>query len=120
MASLTKQCEDCPNEFVTSRANAKRCSVCRTLKDLRFVGDLIVECWLCDRKISPLEKGDKTCADCAYIPKKYGFAQCGFCKQERERIRADVAVCSECAHDPANRRTLILSLAKKQKTGASA
>lgn len=113
MASMTKTCHECSRSFDTKRANAKRCHLCRLLNNLEFINDFTVNCWQCDERMSPLERGDKTCGNCAYNPKKHGIAECAFCHHERPRIERDVNVCHACGKHPDHRKALLFSLRRK-------
>lgn len=113
MATMSKQCQDCGQRFDTRRDNAKFCSVCRTLKNLDFINDFTVPCWQCGERMSPIERGDKTCGNCGYAPKKHGIDVCGFCNEEHPIIAKDVAVCHRCAKIPSLRKDLLKAMRKK-------
>lgn len=115
MASTTITCAECTAPYETTRDNTKYCSRCRLTFDVIFIDAQTKKCWQCDEVFAPLERGQKTCGNCCYKPKKHGETECGFCKNTRPRVRADVACCHECANDPNNRGKLITSLRNSQR-----
>lgn len=114
MAELrTITCESCRAPYETNRANTKYCALCRLDKNLRYIGSQISECWACHKEFSPLERGEDSCGDCCYESEKPGVAVCGFCEQEKLRVRADVAVCHQCARDPKQRGAFMKAVRNK-------
>lgn len=120
MATTIITCEECSRPYETPRTNTKYCARCRLTKDVIFIDDLTTKCWQCEKPFAPITRGEKTCGECCYQPKKHGEAECGFCKNTRKRVCADVACCHECARNPKLRGKLIASLRNSQRRRAAA
>lgn len=102
----TIHCEDCKHEYETVRANTKFCQVCRTFKDLVYVGTDTRKCWLCDSTFAPLHRKDEACADCSPRTGKMLDGECVLCQGHRHPLLSgDILVCLGCAKDPERRRT---------------
>jgi hypothetical protein len=115
MATTIISCEECTEPYETTRPNTKFCSRCRLSKDVTFIDDHTVKCWQCEKVFAPIERGEKTCGECCYQPKKHGETTCVFCKNTRLRVRANVECCHECARNPKLRGKLIASLRNAQR-----
>jgi hypothetical protein len=116
----TIACEDCGHPYETTRPNTKYDSVCRLLRDLKFVGSRTRRCLWCGESYAPLNRNDDRCADCAYQPKAPGSCPCAFCGEERLRAVRDVAVCHWCARDPELRLKFLGSLTRKRRARVAA
>lgn len=114
----TITCESCRAEYETIRANTKYCALCRLDKNLRYIGSQLSDCWACNKKFAPLERGEDSCGECCYESEKPGTAECGFCGDEKLMVRQDVKVCHQCARDPKHRGKFMKAVRNKVKARA--
>lgn len=112
----TISCADCGAEYETRRTNTKYCRVCRTYRDLMFLGDRSKTCIECDKQFLPLTKKDLLCGACGSFLAKAVHGDCSLCGEKTEHLLHDsIKVCRRCATDPEKRVTLLRALAKKRR-----
>ncbi len=110
-------CEDCGRSFETTRANTKFCTVCRTYRDLLYIGEQTKSCLECDQKFALLKRSDMLCGKCDFLTsKKYVEGTCALCHNVSDRLmHKDIRVCIRCARNPEMRTLLLKALVKKRK-----
>lgn len=118
MTERTIKCVDCGAPYTTIRANTKYCKVCSTLRAAEYNRDAAFECEKCQKTFAALPQRSKVCPDC-YKPGTWVHdvtGTCSYCGTETDRLIHElISVCRNCAYDPAQRDTLIKSLARKQR-----
>lgn len=110
------RCSDCGSDYETVRKNTKYCRLCRTLRDIKFIGVRQQTCWECDQKFAPSGPQQFLCGACDTTPRKsYVTGTCALCnRQEARLLDAQVAVCVECSRDGGKRPAFFKALVKKQ------
>lgn len=114
MAKRFISCDDCSHWEEVSAKNAKRCHVCRLVKNLEFMRGRQAKCWLCEDKFCPVARDDQLCGKCCISLKSAEQVECAFCHLTRTSVSKDIAVCVFCARDVQYRKRFLSSIGKKQ------
>lgn len=111
----TITCADCGQPYETKRANARICAICRLFRDISYVGNKKSTCIMCEKAFCRTTRGQLLCPSCDPNGSSlYSEGACNFCQAPHtKRIRADVAICLDCAHAPEHRVNVMKSLARK-------
>jgi hypothetical protein len=111
----TIQCADCGRTRQTRRSNTKYCYPCRLLRNIKWQGTETTKCLVCEKRFSPLKRGDVICGKCDSVPPPGDpRGTCAFCGTENSSlVDKEVQVCRPCATDPEQRGKLAAALQKK-------
>lgn len=116
MAAYRKiHCEQCGSPRLTRRANTKYCRVCRTFKNIEFIGDRKAKCIGCNGSFSPLLRGDDVCGKCTLTHASGDpRGECKLCgTDDAHLIDENIAVCEVCAYSNQKRGEFKKALLKK-------
>lgn len=112
-------CEECGRPSSSSRKTAKRCSLCRLLNNLMFIGIKTRKCLMCKEVFAPISRDDSFCGQHAIAIRKHGTTEaCTYCGKEGACIHENVNVCITCARTVRLRSKFLNALKRKIETGA--
>lgn len=111
----TISCADCGHDQVVSRRNARYCYVCRTFRDLIYLGSRRGKCSSCQEKFAPIKANDRLCANCDFLVENNPTGHCAFCDKDGLLISPELAVCVACAKNPELRDKVTQAVGKKRR-----
>jgi hypothetical protein len=110
----TYECETCGARAQSPRSNAKYCVICRTFRNLKYVGAKTSKCWACKSSFAPLHRNDVLCGSCDDDATRGPTAQCRLCQDMRSLYHDDILICGQCMKKPAAREPVMHALFNKQ------
>lgn len=112
------ECEKCTSHRWTVRQNTRLCAFHSFARDWQFANkEGRTRICACGAPFSPLIAGQKFChgPDCLEQHERHGISECVYCHKVKPRVHADVAICFDCAEDPANRDAIAEAIVDKSR-----